>query len=175
MEVPEIAVAPGFVLRPWRLDDVEVVREASRDPYIPLISSVPAEFTEAEAEAFLRRQWQRAEEGVGYSFAIAVAGHAVGQMGLWPGPHERASVGYWIAPSARGKGIVVAALDALSRWGLTELPVARLELQVEPWNIGSWKAAERAGYEREGLLRSWMEIGGERKDMYMYSRLAQHP
>lgn len=32
-------------------------------------------------------------------------------------------------------------------------------------------AAERSGFVREGTLRSWLEIGGQRKDMYMYSRL----
>ncbi|MGY2744162.1 RimJ/RimL family protein N-acetyltransferase [Arthrobacter sp. UYCu723] len=42
---------------------------------------------------------------------------------------------------------------------------------MEPWNEGSWRAAERSGYAREGLLRSWQEIGGRRKDLYMYSRL----
>jgi len=26
-------------------------------------------------------------------------------------------------------------------------------------------------YVREGLLRSWQDVGGERKDMYVYSRL----
>lgn len=46
-----------------------------------------------------------------------------------------------------------------------------MELYVEPWNEGSWKTAENCGYMREGLLRSWEEIGGVRKDMYMYSRL----
>jgi MFS family permease len=30
----------------------------------------------------------------------------------------------------------------------------RIELYIEPWNAGSVKTAERAGYEREGLLRS---------------------
>ena len=47
--------------------------------------------------------------------------------------------------------------------------LARLELYVEPWNEGSWRAAEHVGYEREGLLRSWQEVGGQRRDMYMYS------
>lgn len=34
-------------------------------------------------------------------------------------------------------------------------------------------ASGRAGgYEREGLLRSWQEVGDERRDMFMYSLLA---
>ncbi|GAT88438.1 hypothetical protein CVCC1112_3097 [Paenarthrobacter nicotinovorans] len=46
-----------------------------------------------------------------------------------------------------------------------------MELYVEPWNEGSWRAAERSGFVREGTMRNWLEIGGQRKDMYMYSRL----
>lgn len=59
-----------------------------------------------------------------------------------------------------------------SRNGWLGLPdIHRVELYVEPWNEGSWKTAENCGYMREGLLRGWEEIGGVRKDMYMYSRL----
>jgi [ribosomal protein S5]-alanine N-acetyltransferase len=60
-------------------------------------------------------------------------------------------------------------LKALSEWGLTLDGVARLELYAEPWNEASWRTAERAGFNREGLLRSWREVGAERRDMYMYS------
>lgn len=43
---------------------------------------------------------------------------------------------------------------ALSRWALDLGEVARLELYAGPWNEGSWRAAERFGFRREGLLRS---------------------
>jgi len=46
-----------------------------------------------------------------------------------------------------------------------------LELYVEPWNVGSWRTAEHAGFQREGLMRSWQELGGLRRDMYMYALL----
>ena len=42
---------------------------------------------------------------------------------------------------------------------------------MEPWNEASIRTAERAGFRREGLLRSWQEVGAERKDMLMYSLL----
>ena len=45
----------------------------------------------------------------------------------------------------------------------------RLELLIEPWNTASVRTAERAGYEREGLLRSYLEIGGRRRDMLLYA------
>ncbi|MET7459223.1 GNAT family protein [Nonomuraea sp. NPDC005501] len=174
LTMPELPAGGGLLLRPWRLDDVAAVREASQDPYIPLITTVPSEYSETEGVAFVRRQWSRATEGAGYSFAIADAGtgDAVGQIGLWPGPHGRAAVGYWVAGPARGRGAAVAALLAISAWGLGPLGMPRLELHVEPWNTPSWRAAERAGFVREGLLRSWREVGGERRDMYVYGKVA---
>ncbi|GGJ54948.1 GNAT family N-acetyltransferase [Glutamicibacter ardleyensis] len=167
--------ALDYRLRPFEAKDAELVREASIDPLIPLITTVPSNGVDEEILDFIERQRLRLVDQSGYSFAIADAGsdQAVGQIGLWlkNSGQGRASAGYWIGPSHRNKGIASAALDALSRWGL-ELPeIHRLELYIEPWNEGSWRAAERCGYIREGLLRSWQEVGGQRKDMYMYSRL----
>lgn len=125
--------------------------------------------------AYLRRQQGRLAEGLGGSFAIATADQdrAVGQIGLWPKPCDagRASVGYWVVPSAWRRGIATAALKVLSAWGLGRPGLVRLELYVEPWNEGSWRAAEAAGYQREGLLRSWQVVGDERRDMYIYALL----
>ncbi len=56
-----------------------------------------------------------------------------------------------------------------------EEAIPRLELYVEPWNLASIRTAEMSGFKREGLLRSWQEVGDERKDMYMYARLAADP
>jgi [ribosomal protein S5]-alanine N-acetyltransferase len=82
--VPVLAAGP-FRLRPFRLTDVDLIRKAAQDPYIPLITTVPAVFTEDEGRQFIERQWSRAPQGIGYSFAIADAAsdRAVGQAGLW--------------------------------------------------------------------------------------------
>lgn len=176
--VPTLAAGP-FRLRPFTLADIDAVREASSDPHIPLITTVPASFTEDEGRRFIERQWSRAERGTGYSFAVADArtGQAAGQVGLWLKDisEGRASVGYWVAGSARGQGAAGFAAQAVVRWAHHELGVPRLQLYVEPWNTASIRTAERAGFQREGLLRSWQEVGGRRKDMYMYARLAADP
>jgi [ribosomal protein S5]-alanine N-acetyltransferase len=176
--VPTLAAGP-FRLRPFELTDIEVVREASNDPLIPLITTVPAAFTEHEGRRFIERQRNRAEQGTGYSFAIAdaVTDRAVGQAGLWLRDiiDGRASVGYWVASSARGRGAAGFAVVTLVRWAHQELGIPRLQLYVEPWNMASIRTAERAGFHREGLLRSWQEVGDERKDMFMYARLRSNP
>jgi len=176
--VPALAAGP-FRLRPFLLRDLDVVREAAADPLIPLITSVPAAFTEDEGRRFIERQWSRAAQGIGYSFAIAdaVTNCAVGQIGLWLRDISagRASVGYWVADSARGRRAAAFAVGALAWWAQSELQIPRLELYVEPWNTASIQTAEKSGFLREGLLRSWQEVGSERKDMFMYARLPTDP
>jgi [ribosomal protein S5]-alanine N-acetyltransferase len=66
-------------------------------------------------------------------------------------------------------------LQALALWALDELRIPRVELYAEPWNTASILTAERAGFQREGLLRSWQEVGDTRRDMYMYARLPGDP
>jgi [ribosomal protein S5]-alanine N-acetyltransferase len=167
---------PPVRLRPWRTTDAGLVASVSDDPLIPLVTTVPTSGDAADAAAYVERQVGRSAEGLGWSFAIAdlTSDEAVGMIGLWPVPQDRgrASVGYWVARAHRGRGCATAALRAVTRWGLARDGVERLELYVEPWNQGSWRAAEAVGYEREGLLRRWQRVGDERRDMYLYSRLS---
>lgn len=168
--LPITLQAGPFTLRPFMEKDVPAIFEASLDPLIPLITTVPNPCDEAAALAFIERQHQRLRDGVGWSLAIAEGkGVALGQIGLWPQQQGRASVGYWVLQSARGRGVAFHALRAISRFGLNQFP--RLELYVEPWNEASWRTAEKAGYQREGLLRGYQEVGGERRDMFIYALL----
>lgn len=172
--VPVLERAP-VRLRSWRDDDSGLVASVASDPLIPLITSVPVVGSRENVAAYLNRQQRRHQEGAGYSFAIADlrTDEAVGNIGLWTDSIEsgRASTGYWVAPAFRRRGYVTAALRVLTTWALTLPEVERLELYVEPWNEGSWRAAEDAGYQREGLLRAWQRVGDARKDMFMYSVL----
>jgi ribosomal-protein-alanine N-acetyltransferase len=176
LSVPTLFVPP-YRLRPFEMTDLDLVREASSDPYIPLITSVPSPFSEAEGAAFIERQWIRARLGQGFPFVIADAAtdRGIGVIGLRHVGEGRASIGYWVVKSARGRGVATHALRAVAAWGLGELRIPRLELTVEPWNTASTVTAERCGFRREGLLRAWMRVGTERPDVLMYSRLPGDP
>lgn len=166
----ELVTLRAFIAR-----DAGLVQSVSDDPLIPLITTVPTSGSDGDAADYIARQHDRLRSGLGYSFAIVEndGGQPVGQIGLWLANIDegRATTGYWISPRFRRRGIVSAALQLLSDWALELGEVERLELYVEPWNEGSWRAAEACGYEREGLLRSWQRVGTERRDMFMYSRL----
>lgn len=174
--LPELALeGSGLQLRPFSMVDLPLIEEASRDPFIPLITTVPSSFTTEEGSAFIERQVSRRTGGEGWSLAIhdRSAGRAVGQIGLWlRNVHKgRAEIGYWVVASARGSGAAARATDLLSAWALSNLNVSRLSLFIEPWNTGSIRTAESAGYEREGLLKSWERVDGVAKDMISFVKV----
>ncbi|WP_312718499.1 GNAT family protein [Mobilicoccus sp.] len=165
----------GVVLRPFAEADAPLVQSVADDPLIPLITTVPTTGTREDALAYIARQHDRLRTGAGYSFAIAdpSTDEAFGQVGVWTSEiaQGRARTGYWIASPFRRRGFARAALASAARWALGLEEIRRAELHVEPWNEGSWRTAEACGFAREGLLRSWEQVGDERRDMLVYSRL----
>ena len=83
----------------------------------------------------------------------------------------RASVGYWLAPHASGRGAATRTLRLLSRWAFDQLGVDRLELTCSPENVASRRVAERCGFVREGVLRSHVPFKGGRRDTMVFSLL----
>lgn len=175
LTVPRLAAGP-YVLRAFVPGDLGLVREAAADPYIPLVTTVPCPFTREAGLAFIARQHARVRDGEGYPMVIVdrVGDRAVGSIGVWLRDVSagRVSVGYWVVPSARGRGAASHALIAAAAWALTDLPIVRVELFVEPDNAASIRTAERAGFVREGLLRRWQVIGETWRDMVVFSRLS---
>ncbi|MFJ4869862.1 GNAT family N-acetyltransferase [Streptomyces sp. NPDC088757] len=168
--MPDLVARDGLALRPWRMSDLGLVREASADPYIPLVTTVPSPYSGAEGRAFVERQWGRAATGVGYPFVLVDAdGRPVGTVGLRPGGEE-VTLGYWVVASARGRGAAAAGLAAVADWALREPGVPRLVLHVEPWNTASVRVAERAGFRREGVREGWLRVGDERRDVLVFAR-----
>jgi len=164
------------VLRPFRDADLGLVAELSTDPYLPQIGTVPAVFDEQAGLAYIARQHQRLHDGVGYSFAIADVhdDRRLGFAGLWPQDGDWAHLGYAVAPRARGRGVATAALAALTTFAWTLPSLDRLELLIEPWNVGSCRVAEHCGYQQDSEPGR-TEIGGEQREVLRYVLVRRTP
>jgi RimJ/RimL family protein N-acetyltransferase len=156
----------AILLRPFGEDDVPAIVAACQDPEIPRWTHVPSPYTEEDARAFLARS----ADG---SFAItdAQTGELLGAIGLHRVEEGIGQIGYWVVRAARGRGVATRALRLISRWGFEELGLPRLQLLTEPENTPSQRVAEKAGFQREGLLRAYAVLKGRRPDFYMYSLL----
>ncbi len=59
----------------------------------------------------------------------------------------------------------------LTDWAFAALGLGRVQVFVAPENVAALRLAEQAGFRREGVLRSYWEIDGERLDVVVLSRL----
>lgn len=157
------------VLRPFVDADVPAIVAACRDPEIPRWTSVPSPYTEEDARRFL------AGAPNAHSFAVVDADDdgLLGCVGYQLLNHSRATFGYWVVREARGRGVATRALRLVSRWAMREHALARVQLIVEPDNVASIRVAENAGFQREAFLRSYIELHGRRRDVYLYALLAE--
>jgi RimJ/RimL family protein N-acetyltransferase len=156
------------LLRPPEERDLPAIERGVRDPGVVRGFGRPS----ASARELLELNRRRWHDGEGATFAICDGtGTCVGHVFVNLGGRGRGSIGYWLLPEARGKGLATRAVRLLSSWAFRELGLARLQLLTEPWNEDSQRVAERSGFEREGLLRSYGEIDGRRVDYVVFSLL----
>jgi RimJ/RimL family protein N-acetyltransferase len=87
--------------------------------------------------------------------------------------HEgrQGEIGYVVGPAARGRGVATRTLRLLTDWGFSGLGLERIELRIDIVNPASERVAERVGYVREGVLRSYWFKEDIRGDLGIWSRL----
>lgn len=147
--------------------DVPAIAAACGDPELSrFIPGLPSPYTEDHA-----RQWvdSRIKEENSRTLLVVDArtGQLYGAVEVRLG--ETGSIGYWTAADARNRGIATRALKLLAAWAVTEGGVLRLELTTHPENVASQRVAEKAGFVREGVLRSHMNFQDGRRDSVMFS------
>jgi RimJ/RimL family protein N-acetyltransferase len=103
------------------------------------------------------------------AFAGVVSWHQT-HYGPNPGSHAW-NIGIELAETARGHGAGTVAQRLLARWLLATTYVERIEASTDVANIAEQKSLERAGFTREGILRSAQRRADGRHDLYSYSIL----
>jgi [ribosomal protein S5]-alanine N-acetyltransferase len=155
------------LLRPLGEGDIAVVEHALSDLEVQRWFDDRG-LTAREVVERAATRWGASEAA---EFAIIDEAECVGSIWLNLGLENRAGVGYWLLAHARGKGLATSALVLVARWAFDALGVKRIGLNTDPRNIASVRVAERVGFTREGLLRSWADINGERVDQVSFSLL----
>jgi RimJ/RimL family protein N-acetyltransferase len=164
-------------LRAWRADDIPAGVMLFADPSVLARSWPTVEpYTEQDARAFLPWQERARLAGEAINFALCAPdddSEVFGGCSLYAVSLEagRVSVGYWLSPAARGRGVATAAARLLAGWAFRSLGVGRVELTCAPDNPASQAVAERCGFVREALLRSHMSFKGGRRDTVVYGLL----
>lgn len=81
-------------------------------------------------------------------------------------------IGYWMGEEFAGKGLMQDAVRTLSSFGFERLELHRLEAACIPSNERSIRVLEKTGFEREGLLKSYLKIDGRWQDHLLFARIS---
>ncbi|HEV2377952.1 MAG TPA: GNAT family protein [Streptosporangiaceae bacterium] len=146
--MPDDGLNDGVVrLRGWADDDSAWYAESVRDP---LIQRFTSELPSLEAEQVLAgiARLRTAADSEGFVICDAVTGDRLGNIAL---RHDgrTGEVHYWVAATARGRGVAARALALFSSWSFHTVGLAELWLCAHPENVASQRTALRAGYQRD--------------------------
>ncbi|MGH8966816.1 MAG: GNAT family N-acetyltransferase, partial [Actinomycetes bacterium] len=170
-------------LRPFADSDIPRIVEACSDPTTRLwIPPMPDPYTEAAARTYLTSTvWQAATgEAAYWCVADPDTDELVGNIGVlrMNAATSAGEIGYWMHPSARGRGLMSEATRLVVRHALT--PIAdgglgrrRLELYAAAGNGPSNAVARNAGFEFVGTRHGAERLAdGTYADLNGYELLA---
>jgi len=94
------------------------------------------------------------------------------QVTYGPNPESRAwNIGISLIPDARGRGYGSQAQRLLANHLFATTPANRVEAATDVANVAEQRALEKAGFNRDGVLRGAQYRAGEWRDLVVYSVL----
>jgi RimJ/RimL family protein N-acetyltransferase len=166
-------LADGLRVRPWRRDDLDALLRHANNAKIAanLRDQFPHPYTRRDGIDYLN--YVRAMD-VPMSLAMELNGEAIGGIGFKLGVDiARLSVemGYWLAESYWGRGLTTRAVIATSDCAFDTYKVVRIFSTTFSHNVASMRVLEKAGFEREGILRRSAIKNGVVLDQVMFAKV----
>ena len=86
--------------------------------------------------------------------------------------NESGEIGYWLNPKYARQGFMTEAVNTVAK-EFFDIGFKRIIIKANPENIASCKVAEKCGFEREGLLRSYdfLPTLNKREDIILYAKI----
>jgi RimJ/RimL family protein N-acetyltransferase len=158
-----------LVLRQPTEDDVDEITRACQDAELQRWIPVPVPYERqhgSEWVADTQASWEEDRE-LRWVISDAQDPEVLGAIGLHSRDASMREVGYWLAPWARGRGVMTAAARLACGWGFDDLGLQRIEWQANVGNEASRRVALRLGFTMEGTCRARLLHRGERVDGWL--------
>jgi [ribosomal protein S5]-alanine N-acetyltransferase len=171
---PERFETERLVLRLPTLADAEAIFQTfARDPDVTRYTSWRPHTSIAQTLEFLagcEQAWQGERR---FPYCITLKG-SEGGIGLFEIRPEgfKAEVGYGIGKAYWGKGYTTEAARKVVDWALAQPLIYRVWAVCDVDNIASSRVMEKAGMQREGILRRGIlhpNVSSEPRDCYIYA------
>ena len=149
--------------------------EANRrhlDAWLPWVEHTRSVADTREFIGLTARQWA---DNLGFQGGIWTPDGLTGGIGCRPidWANRKVEIGYWLAQSAQGRGIMTAAARLLIGHCFAEWKLNRVEIRCAAGNTRSCAVAERLGFTFEGTQREAQWLHGKGMDLRLYSLLAR--
>ncbi|MGN0806101.1 MAG: GNAT family N-acetyltransferase [Candidatus Coproplasma sp.] len=138
-----------------------------------LRDGLPFPYTEEDALEFIKSMISADRDNT-FAFAIVYKGRCVGSIAAFrqSNIHFRtAEVGYYIGEEFWGRGIATVALKELCGFIFENTDIIRLYAEPFAYNKASCRVLEKAGFVREGVLKSNAVKCGAVLDMALYAKI----
>jgi [ribosomal protein S5]-alanine N-acetyltransferase len=109
-------------------------------------------------------------------FVVTWQGTFVGQLtvtGVTWGSSRSAQIGYWIAESHAGRGIIPMAVAMACDHCLTSMGLHRIEIAIRPENVASLRVVKKLGFNEIGLAPRYLHINGHWADHLLFAITAE--
>lgn len=153
------------VLRDWQESDAAWYAEQVPDPAIQQFTSEPIDLTESQVREAINHANEQPDQA-GWAITVADTGELAGNVSLDLATGE---LSYWVAPTARGRGLATSAIRLIVDYGFAATTLSRLLLWTHPDNVASGRAAERAGFTRRPDLDQTKRLRDEQITTHYYA------
>jgi ribosomal-protein-alanine N-acetyltransferase len=163
----------GFTIRGWKKGDEVSLQKHANNPKVSacLMDRFPAPYT---LEAAIQWVDNLVEQNPLINFAITIDDQVIGGIGMEPRQdvyRKTAILGYWLSEELWGKGIMSEAVKLVTNYAFTQLDLIRLQASVYSKNPASMRVLEKAGYQKEGIMRNAVIKNGVVMDEHLYAIL----
>jgi RimJ/RimL family protein N-acetyltransferase len=160
-------------VRSWHKNDLDALVRHANNPKIAanLRDQFPHPYTRSEGARFLA---EVCDADVETPLAVEYAGEAIGGIGFKLGTdiaRLSAEMGYWLGEPFWGRGLTTRAVLATSGWAFENYKLTRIFAMAFSHNVGSMRVLEKAGFEREGILRRSAIKNGIILDQILYAKI----
>ncbi|MDN5199835.1 GNAT family N-acetyltransferase [Fulvivirgaceae bacterium BMA10] len=157
---PQVFETERLIVRKLKMSDAaDIFHKYAKHPHLTKYVSWPTHKDIEDTNAFLAYALEAWEKGTDYAYAILLKNEneLIGSTGFI-NEEGKVSIGYIINDQYSGKGYTTEAVIALNNWLKEQPEVYRIWAVCDMDNIASVRVLEKAGMEREGVLRNWCKF-----------------